>query len=136
MADRLPGPLLLLLTPPALGTSAVLLLIVEIRRALFLTTSQHRDPDLVPLCVNLTIVAICVMCVDPLASDHSNITVIIGIVPMLPWLIAMSKLARSGAWFGLAGAVVFVAAMLVLLVWNCYSKGSVYGFTHSRLVAY
>jgi hypothetical protein len=116
---------------PIAGMSAVLLLAVEFFRYLSFASLRLRNPATPWLCLSLALLAALTIYVDPLVDYRGDITFMVGIYLILPWLLAIGPLVRSKSWLGVVAAVVFAGVLLSMLIENGCSLKSSSGFFSS-----
>ncbi len=83
------------------------------------------------VCLSLFWYLVCPMCSAPFLDYGGDISFVIGVLLLSPVLMAMSPLVRYREWVGLAGAVVFLATSLAMMIHNGCSRGGMTGFFHA-----
>jgi hypothetical protein len=110
------------------GTLAVLLLAVDAIRFQASPRLQTTNPIIPVVCYCLGLYAVLIMFGEPFLWYYDDSSFIKGIVLILPFLLAVSPLARAAAWIGVAGSCLFVATSLSMLTRNAFSLYESYGF--------
>jgi hypothetical protein len=93
--------------------------------------SQGRARVAASLCFVVACFAVLLMVCEPFVGYRGSLTVIIQFHLMLPFLVVIGPLMRSRAWLGAAGAVLFYATSLSMIIKNAISRGGEYGFLYA-----
>jgi hypothetical protein len=107
-----------LLDEKAAGSAAIVAFLSEWLRLLVsrrLRATRTASPW---LCLALAIYAGSIMLSEPFIGYSGDISFMIGVMLIMPFMLAISVLVRQRAWIAVAGAVVFAAACLSLLIIN------------------
>jgi hypothetical protein len=80
------------------------------------------------VCLSLFCYLAWLMYTEPFLDGSDDISFVIRALLLTPVLLAMSPLVRSREWLGLAGAVVFLATSVAMMIANGCSRGGRTGF--------
>jgi hypothetical protein len=81
------------------------------------------------VCITLGSYAVWLMFVDPFFVWYvDDVSFAIGVVLLVPFLLMVGPLVRSGAWLGVAGSTLFVATSIAMLIRNGFSLTGGSGF--------
>lgn len=110
------------------GGVAVLGLGVESLRYLASRRLRMAEPVAPWVCIGLGLYAAWLMSVEAFLWYTGDSSFVIGVLRLLPFLLAMSPLVRAGAWLGVAGSASFFATALAMLIRNGCSRLGGSGF--------
>jgi hypothetical protein len=117
-----------LLTFEGLGSIAALAFSVEALRYFISSRLRQADPATAWLCLGLLIYVGWFMVGGVSLEFEDGDRFVIHIYLLLPFLLAIGPLVRSKAWFGLAGAILFYATALSIIIGNGFYWRSGGGF--------
>lgn len=100
------------------GTVALLLLGFQLLHSLVTLRSRRGSAITSWACTALAAYAASLMFFDPFLRVPGDGTFVVGVLLLLPFVLAQNVLARSGAWFGVAGSGLFLATSLGMLIRN------------------
>lgn len=114
---------------PLTGCAAVVLLGIECLRSR--PVRQHGSTKAMAcgLSMSLVFLALFIMFSEQfIYVSHSESLVLCGITLILPFIVAVSVFVRSRCWFGMSGAVLFVATSCAMLTYNGFLRYQGVGF--------
>lgn len=130
--DRPPEPVARflgwLLSPETLGISAGLAFLAEAIRHWISLRLWSAHPTTTWLCLGLLVYAASYLLGGPSLEPRDDSDFILAFLGLLPFLLAIGPLVRSGAWWGMAGAVVFYATALAIIISNGFTRLGGMGF--------
>ena len=123
-----------LLEPRTSCAIAVLALVVEFLRQSVSPELRQTRPGCAWLCLGCVVYALALMYLDPFAEFRGNSWYVINVCLLVPFLLAIGPLVRSGTWLGVIGVVLLYAACLAMITWNGTSwQGYASGFLHREV---
>lgn len=116
------------------GLIAIVLMAVDALRidALRLVGASHRRwPCLLALRLSLVLAAYggLLMLADPFTEYRGNVSFLVGVALLLPFLLAISVFVRGSAWLAVGGSGLFFAIGLIMICENALSRCILRGFS-------
>jgi hypothetical protein len=85
------------------------------------------------VCLSLFCYLAWLMYTEPFLNGSDDTSFVIGVLLLTPVLLAMSLLVRCREWLGLAGAVVFLATSVAMMIENGCPRGGLTGFFYAAV---
>jgi hypothetical protein len=118
------------LSPPGYFAGATSFVAFGIEALRFLITTRSTATRRRTSCVCLGLLLYCgfVMSADPFLNHDIDRDFIPSMVLLMPFLLAINSLARSGAWLAIVASVIFFATSIAMLMHNAACRGGATGF--------
>jgi hypothetical protein len=113
----------------AIAAIAIGMLVVDSVRLPSIADGSRRGPVMPAICRAVAMYAGAIVVLDPfLDVGGDNVEYVAGLVLLLPFLITIGPLARSGAWLGALGSAMFYAVSIGMLIRNASNWWGSNGF--------